>query len=312
MFKKLKEMGILGMNRRLGEYIIPYNPRANYPLVDNKIQTYSLAKEHEINQPENYLLIHSYGDLKNIQEKLKNLESFVVKPNRGAMGNGILIVHSANWSDEYDDIRLQTSREEITLQDLKYHISDILSGMYSLNGLPDEVIIQEKLKIHPAFEPYSFKGIPDVRIIVFKGYPVMGMLRLPTKQSRGRANLHQGAVGCGLNMRDGTTCGAVLQNNWIETHPDTGASFSELKVPFWQEILLLASKCYDFTNMGYLGVDLVLDEDKGPLLLEINARPGLSIQVANMTGLEPRLKIIKMQDAKASIEEKVAFSLLNF
>lgn len=312
MFKKLKEMGILGMNRRVGEYILPYNHRKDFPLVDNKIKTFFLAREHGINQPDNYLLIESYGDLKGIEKKLREYSSFVIKPNRGAMGNGILVINDVNWDASAEELRFQTSKDELTLNDLKYHISDILSGMHSLNGLPDEVIVQEKLRIHPILEPYSFKGIPDIRIIVFQGYPVMGMIRLPTKQSRGRANLHQGAVGCGINMKDGSICGAVHQNTWIENHPDTGASFSKLQVPYWKEILLLASKCYDFTNMGYLGVDLVLDDEKGPLLLEINARPGLSIQTANMTGLEPRLKAIRLRDPKASIEDKVTFSLLNF
>jgi glutathione synthase/RimK-type ligase-like ATP-grasp enzyme len=46
------------------------------------------------------------------------------------------------------------------------------------------------------------------------------------------------------------------------------------------------------TGLGYLGVDLMIDEDKGPLMLEVNARPGLAIQLANGIGLLHRLEPI--------------------
>jgi predicted ATP-grasp superfamily ATP-dependent carboligase len=46
-------------------------------------------------------------------------------------------------------------------------------------------------------------------------------------------------------------------------------------------------------GLGYLGVDIVLDPRRGPLLLEANARPGLAIQHANAAGLVPRLQEIE-------------------
>jgi len=46
------------------------------------------------------------------------------------------------------------------------------------------------------------------------------------------------------------------------------------------------------TGLGYLGVDLVIDRDHGPLLLELNARPGLAIQLANHSGLFARLQLV--------------------
>jgi glutathione synthase/RimK-type ligase-like ATP-grasp enzyme len=38
-----------------------------------------------------------------------------------------------------------------------------------------------------------------------------------------------------------------------------------------------------------VGVDLVIDVERGPLMLEVNARPGLQIQVINGEGLAPAL-----------------------
>src|SRR5690606_8519130 len=63
--------------------------------------------------------------------------------------------------------------------------------------------------------------------------------------------------------------------------------------PAWEEIMLLAARCYEMTGLGYLGTDIVFDKHKGPQLLELNARPGLSIQVANGYGLIPRLRHIE-------------------
>lgn len=307
MFDFLKKHGILGMNARLGSYILPFNKRKDYPLVDNKIEASKLAALHGIQGPNTHFLIHSFGDIKEAISKFPPLTPFVIKPNRGAMGKGILIVEKIN-----DDGSSETSKGRLEKRDLIRHLSHILNGMYSLGGLPDSVIIQEKLSIHKALAPYAYKGIPDIRVIVFKGYPVMSMMRLPTKMSQGRANLHQGAVGLGLGIGTGEVVSAIHKNIFIRNHPDTNEDLYTLKIPNWREVLELASKCYNFTNMGYLGVDIVLDEKKGPLLLEINARPGLSIQVANRTGLVPRLEKIKDLDEKLLFHQKVDLAIKMF
>jgi glutathione synthase/RimK-type ligase-like ATP-grasp enzyme len=66
-------------------------------------------------------------------------------------------------------------------------------------------------------------------------------------------------------------------------------------------------------ELGYLGVDIVLTPDKGPILLELNARPGLGIQIANLAGLVPRLEKIRPQASKNLLaRERVDFSMANF
>ena len=42
---------------------------------------------------------------------------------------------------------------------------------------------------------------------------------------------------------------------------------------------------YGIMRRGYLGVDIVIDRKLGPLMLELNARPGLNIQLACGHGL---------------------------
>jgi glutathione synthase/RimK-type ligase-like ATP-grasp enzyme len=84
----------------------------------------------------------------------------------------------------------------------------------------------------------------------------------------------------------------VQRNRLIEWHPDTQASLLGVEVPHWQDVLALSRRVAEATGLGYLGVDIVVDAEPGPMLLEANARPGLAIQIANGRGLLPRLEEI--------------------
>ena len=187
------------------------------------------------------------------------------------------------------------------------------AGLYSLGGKPDVAMIEALIEADPVFNDYSFEGVPDIRMIVFKGFPVMGMLRLATRASDGKANLHQGAVGVGLDIATGKSLRAVQYNLPVQKHPDTGFSFEQLQVPYWDRLLELTSACYGMTSLGYLGVDMVLDKTHGPLILELNARPGLAIQIANGCGIQPRLeKIENLPNWNIPIEERVKYSKEHF
>jgi alpha-L-glutamate ligase-like protein len=118
------------------------------------------------------------------------------------------------------------------------------------------------------------------------------MLRLPTKESGGRANLHQGGIGTGVDLETGLTHHAVQRNRFVERHPDTGRAVVGMRVPYWREVLELSVRVARAVGLGYIGVDVVIDADSGPMLLEANARPGLAIQIANGRGLIPRLEAI--------------------
>jgi glutathione synthase/RimK-type ligase-like ATP-grasp enzyme len=66
-------------------------------------------------------------------------------------------------------------------------------------------------------------------------------------------------------------------------------------------------------ELGYLGADIVLTPDHGPILLELNARPGLGIQIANLDGLVPRLEKIRLGAPKNLMaKERVDYSMSNF
>lgn len=285
--KKLKESGVMGMNSRNYNIISNYNSRRLYPLVDDKVQTKILANQHGIRTPGLIGAIEFQHQVRHILDIVKGCKDFVVKPAHGSGGKGVLVIKSYT-----PDCFVTASGKSMTYNELYQHISNVLSGLYSLGGRYDVAVIEELVHFSDIFSDYSFQGIPDVRIIVYRGFPALSMMRLATKASGGRANLHQGAVGVGLDICTGTPLKAVMNDKRVEQHPDTGAQLMSLKVPLWRDHLEIASKAYDMTGLGYLGADIVLDQDRGPMMLELNARPGLAIQIASNIGLAGRLKLI--------------------
>ncbi len=306
----LKKAGVLSMNRRNHDFIMKYNQRRYYPMVDDKLLTKRLAEKAGVPCAGLIGSIHCQHDVKNLETMIRGVEGgFVIKPGHGSGGRGILVIrdHSEGRFVKNDGCVL-SSREVYGA------VTDILSGLYSLGGQVDYALIEQCIHFSDVFRDYSFQGIPDVRVIVFRGYPVMAMIRLATRQSDGRANLHQGAVGVGLSLKDGRPCMAVQSGVPVTVHPDTGARLSELRVPFWKEHLELSARCADMIKLGYFGADIVIDKERGPLLLELNARPGLAIQIANHTGLAARLERIEAlpEHVHADAVERVAFARETF
>ena len=281
---RLRRLGILGMNRRNIAMIGAYNRRKDYPIADNKLKTKGAALSRGIPVPELYGIIEHQFQIKLISERLTPRASFVIKPSQGSGGKGILVVTKRNG-----DLFVKASGTQIDSREVHRHTSNILAGLYSLGGRNDSAMIEALIDFDPALKDYSVEGVPDIRVIVFRGVPVMAMIRCATKLSDGKANLHQGAVGVGIDIGTGQSVCAVQHNRIITQHPDTGVVFDQLSIPHWQQILDLAASCASMTGLDYLGADVVLDRLRGPMLLELNARPGLAIQVANQAGLRHRL-----------------------
>ncbi|MBI4398393.1 MAG: alpha-L-glutamate ligase-like protein [Candidatus Omnitrophica bacterium] len=303
-FRVFKQFGFLGINRRNACYTLARNARQLYPLVDDKLQTKKILDAHQIPSPELYFTIKHNFELKYLRE-LGFLKDFVVKPARGAEGRGILVI-----TDKTESGWKKASGEVISLEDIEYHVSNILAGLYALGGVNDAAFIEYRVRSHAVFEPLAWHGVPDIRLVLYRGVPVMSMLRLPTRESGGRANLHQGAVGAGVDMREGRTLGGVHHDRLIERHPDSGALIAGLEIPFWNDILEIAAKAYEVFGLGYLGIDFVIDHILGPLILELNARPGLSIQLANRAGLLKRLRAVDQvgHAEQLSSQERLSFA----
>ncbi|HEY3277129.1 MAG TPA: alpha-L-glutamate ligase-like protein [Syntrophorhabdaceae bacterium] len=307
--KWLRQMGILGMNSRNAEYIMAQNARSSFPMVDDKIITKRLAAEFSIPTPQLYLVIENHGEINNFEQALGDHRSFALKPARGSGGSGIVLI-----TDRNGEGFIKQSGAVISKDDFLYHIFDILAGIYSLEGLEDKAIMEALVHPDPLFAAVTYEGVPDIRIIAYRGVPAMAMVRLPTQASDGKANIHRGALGAGIDMARGETLSAVHGSEVVTVHPDTGNPIAGIRIPGWKEMLLTAAKGSDMTGLGYLGVDLVIDISEGPLMLEMNARPGLQIQVANGTGLKSRLNLIDRAPSEifSSPESRVEWAMKTF
>lgn len=305
-FLQLKKKGILSINRRNSDFVLKYNNRRLYSLVDDKLETKKLAIKAGIAVPDLFAIVDTEHGAKNIESILSPYKDFVIKPARGAGGDGIIVV-----TDKVFGRFRQINGKLMLPHELSYHLSSLLSGAYSLGGHSDYAIIEQRVVVDPIFQAVSYEGVPDIRVIVLLGYPAMAMVRLPTRLSGGKANLHQGAIGAGIDLSTGKTLGGVFHNDAIDYHPDTLNPVVSIQVPYWQTILELAASCYELTQLGYLGVDVVLDHKKGPLMLELNARPGLNIQIANREGCLHRYRQIEARVealGAESVSDRVAFS----
>jgi alpha-L-glutamate ligase-like protein len=286
--RRLREKGVLGINARNAAYILDHNPRSQFPLVDDKLLMRNLCLKIGVPTPDVYGVISCPWMLRRLSRYLADRADFVVKPNHGSAGRGVLVIVGRAGTDY-----VRHNGERLSSEELRQHLSSVLSGMYSLGGHPDQAILQQRVRIHPDFEPLSYKGIPDIRVVLYRNEPAMAMLRLPTRESNGRANLHQGGIGVGIDLDTGLTNHAVLRNRAVNLHPDTRLPVVGMRVPYWSEVLEMSRRISREVGLGYVGVDIVVDANQGPMLLEANARPGLAIQIANNRGLMHRLRDIE-------------------
>ncbi|EIK96770.1 hypothetical protein PMM47T1_10865 [Pseudomonas sp. M47T1] len=309
-WKALHAQGIMGINRRNADYVLKYNKRSLYPIVDDKIITKERAIAAGIHVPEMYGVISTEKEISQLPAIIDGRSDFVIKPAQGAGGDGILVV-----ADRFEGRYRTVSGRIISHDEIEHQISSILTGLYSLGGHRDRALIEYRVTPDQIFRSISYEGVPDIRIIVLMGYPVMAMLRLPTRQSNGKANLHQGAIGVGVDLATGVTLRGTWLNTIISKHPDTANAVDGVQLPTWDGFMKLAAGCYELCGLGYIGVDMVLDQEKGPLILELNARPGLNIQIANDCGLthrteavEARLAELASEGRTETAEERVRFT----
>ncbi|HUI27349.1 MAG TPA: sugar-transfer associated ATP-grasp domain-containing protein [Candidatus Kryptonia bacterium] len=275
----------LGINRRNQDLLLRYNPPRLVSLVDHKLRTKDVLAEHQLAVPATYARCARATRLVELSAEMARRADFVLKPARGAGGEGIVVIAGRDG-----DGFVKLSGARLTLRDLLAHAADIIGGAFSLSQTYDEVLLEQRLKNHPALAPFCPAGVADLRVVLLHGVPVMAMLRLPTIASDGRANLHVGGIGVGIELASGRPCFGVCRDRPIERHPDTRQPLIDIGIPHWPEALRLAARAYDAIPLGFVGVDIVIDESLGPVILELNARPGLSIQLANRRGLRPPVR----------------------
>jgi len=271
------------------QYIERYNPDHARPSADRKAELKARLNDLDVAAPETYVVARSAGDLPELRAALADREEFVLKPSQGYGGEGVLIAFDRT------EAGFETNDGTMTTDDVVAHARRVVEGDYAGLEPEGEAILEERLVPSPFFRDLCGRGVPDVRVIVFQGFPVMTMTRLPTADSGGAANLHQGGVGVGLRIADGSPISAYRQttDRRLDVHPDTGADLTDFAVPSWDAVLETSVNAAAATGLGYAGVDVVLDEDDRPRVLEVNVRPGLGIQNTTRAGIRERLRFVE-------------------
>lgn len=286
MFPFLSDRGVLGLNARNLLYIKPFNPKKAVAFADDKLKTKAYLSARDIPTAKIFARIENRKQLRSFDFSALPDEC-VLKPNYGFGGEGIIVLQGRR-----DGVFLEQGKTPVTNAQLSEHIEDILDGKFSVNGELDTAFFEQRLVAHESLAPFRPVGLPDVRIVVFNLVPVMAMLRVPTLQSRGKANVHLGGIGIGIDIAKGITTHATQFNRIVHELPHGGAP-GGIPIAYWEEMLLIASRIQYITNIGYLAVDLTIDQELGPVLLEVNARAGLMVQVANLAPLRARLERIE-------------------
>ncbi len=276
---KILSQRIMGINQRNVELVYPFNKRKDYKLADDKVLTKNILHQNNIACADTYAVIEKIGEIYPKWESIQHYNQIAIKPANGSGGGGIKILKK-NTEGKW-----MSSGKVIHQEMIFQHMASIIMGIYSLGG-KDRVLIERCIDPHPFFHEIYPAGVPDFRVILLNNIPLLSMLRVPTDKSDGKANLHQGGLGIGINMETGKLNQGYDGRNYYDFHPDSKSSIKDKDIPYWNELLTLSINTSKAFPLNYLGVDIVLDKKEGPLIMEVNVRPGLGIQLVNKTGLK--------------------------
>ena len=278
---------VLGQNARNLLYIQSENFSHYKRLADSKLRTKKFLTSHGVAVPLTLAIINNNSEL--TLELLDSLEPpFVIKPNNWYGWKGIIIILEKRADGSF----VTNTQELISLKVLYQHCVRILDGFFSLAGKRDTIFIEKKIELSKDIALLWKYGLPDIRIIIYNTVPVMAMMRIPTKESSGKANIHAWACAIWIDIWSGRLTYISHHGKQIKSIPGIG-DIRSLLLPNWDNILNLAVRVQYVTKIPFLWCDIVLDDCDGPLLLEMNVRPGLEIQNVNKAPLEARLKRVE-------------------
>ncbi|MFC1711657.1 sugar-transfer associated ATP-grasp domain-containing protein [Patescibacteria group bacterium] len=293
----MKSRDILGLNARNILFIAKYNKSKGKRIANHKLLTKSALQKVKLPIPKLYKVFRRFSEIEKFDYIKKLPDSFVIKPDNSLGGEGILVIQKRG---KYAGEWITSTGKNVNVTDFKLLIRDILQGRFSMKNRPDIAFIEERIRIHPAFKKICWGGTPDIGVLVFNKIPIMAYLRLPTKESGGRANMFQGAVACGIDIATGITTHAVDWTKSIRFFPGTKRKLIGVKIPEWDEVLKLAVECqFTIPQLGFMRADIALQPSVKtlgktfPKVLELNNQPGLKIQLANRAGLRRRLERVE-------------------
>jgi alpha-L-glutamate ligase-like protein len=260
----------LGMNARNVMGVFRGNSSQAIAIANDKIATKTMLAAAGVPVSPQRGVFPSVLSLEGLRTALDR--PVALKPAAGRGGGGILLIQP----DPDDSGFVNIHGKPVAWSEIIQHATEIIHGRFSF-GDEDVLLVEDLLVPHPEIAALHGKGIADFRFIFERHNLLMAMLRLPTAASDGKANLHAGGVGASVDLATGRLGVVVGKQGVSDRHPD-GQQVKDVAVPEWEALLAVARQAAAISPLGFVGVDLVLDANLGPVVLEWNARPGLEIQ----------------------------------
>ena len=168
-----------------------------------------------------------------------------------------------------------------------YLTPETMKDVYDRLVTYPEGVVEAFIKQHPDMCKLSPTSVNSLRFVTFSSNtkpvtPDGKMMDIAYSIVRiGREgsivdNLHSGGMVANVDLETGclATDGADRNGDLWVTHPDTGVTIKGFQVPYFHEACEMVKDAIATRKVeGYLGWDIAISEN-GPMLLEINARPG--------------------------------------
>ena len=164
MLSRMRSSGVMGLNRRNGDYILKYNPRRFFPLVDDKVLCKQKLQAVGLAVPDLIAVASYMQQASHLEQLLGDHREFVIKPAHGSGGDGILVI-----KDRKSGYFVDSDGQLVRRADLEHHLTNVIGGLYSLGGQPDVAMVESLVHFDPAFSELTYQGVPDIRVIVYRG-----------------------------------------------------------------------------------------------------------------------------------------------
>jgi len=169
-----------------------------------------------------------------------------------------------------------------------YISDDSIKDVYEeLTGYPEGVVEAFVIQ-HPELSRLSPDSINTIRIVSLSSNKksvadngdnldiAYAALRIGRNNSV-VDNFHSGGMVAAIDMETGklVTDAADMKGNVFAKHPDTGTQIKGFEIPYFNEAIDMVKEAIRKNKIeGYLGWDVAISET-GPVLIEVNARPGV-------------------------------------
>jgi hypothetical protein len=245
--------------------LLKIQPREYEILFNDKAVCELLCKGIGINN-----LPHTYGIIspdQNYKEKLRSwfqnnyVDSLIIKPLKGMMGRHIVLAKRIN-----NNIVIQSKKGFIPLQD--FHLAKT-------------AIVQEVVKQDRRLSAFSSSSVNTIRVLTMytineSTIILAAIMRCGVGESY-VDNWSAGGVSVGIDTETGRLkkYGYNKEGTRYIEHPTSRVMFEDFIIPQWQQISELAIKIQQaFPCYRILGMDIALQENGEPILIEVNDRPG--------------------------------------